>query len=80
MLFNQDKKQNNTANRLRIVLAALLCIALICASSVGLSFLGSHTKYFDVSYVNITKPHLLNYRAIIEELLYKSGMKEQFNS
>ena len=54
MLFNQSEKQNNITARLRIAVISILCIALVCVSSAGLSFLGSHTRYFDASYVNIT--------------------------
>ena len=53
-MFIHSKKLNNSTGRLRIAITAILCIALICASSVCLSFLGSHTKYFDASYVNVT--------------------------
>ncbi len=53
-LFIHSKKLNNTTSRLCIAITAILCIALICASSVCLSFFGSHTRYFDASYVNVT--------------------------
>ena len=54
MLFSQNEKQNNITARLRIAVISILCIALVCASSVCLAFFGSHTKYFDADYVNVT--------------------------